>query len=156
MGAGKTTVGRRLARRLNWKLVDLDREIEREEGRSVPSIFRENGEAHFRDLERRYLRVVSSMENAVIALGGGTFADAENRAVAENTGLTIWLKVSFAGAASRVKIDGSRPMFANRDQAQKLLQARESHYAAAKVHISTDDKNVNAVADEILGVIGTL
>src|SRR5215470_14570730 len=111
MGAGKSTVGRRLAKRLGWKFIDLDEEIERREQRSIPDIFRENGEPYFRDVEQLCLRDVSSANKAVIALGGGTFINPENRAIAENGGLTVWLKVSFAKLVHRVKIDGTRPKF---------------------------------------------
>lgn len=153
MGAGKSTVGRRLAKKLGWRFIDLDEEIERREGRAIPSIFRDDGEPHFRKLERLCLKDISSSKNAVIALGGGAFADPENRNVAEKTGLTVWLKVSFANVADRVRIDGTRPKFADRDQAERLYESRESAYALAKVHVSTDAISPESVADEILGVV---
>src|SRR5215471_7045827 len=136
MGAGKTTVGRRLARKLGWKFIDLDEEIERRERRPIAQIFREDGEPHFRNLERQYLKDVSSFPTSVVALGGGAFIDAENRNLAEQTGLTIWLKVPFAKLADRVKIDGSRPNFADADQARRLLQMRELFYTFATLHVS--------------------
>src|SRR5215510_2862563 len=111
MGAGKTTVGRRVAKKLGWKFIDLDEEIERREGRPIAEIFRHDGEPHFRDIERLCLLDLSTSRKAVIALGGGTFISPENREVAEKTGLTVWLKVSFDRVADRVKIDGSRPKF---------------------------------------------
>lgn len=153
MGAGKTTVGRRLAKKLGWKFIDLDREIERTEGRTIADLFRENGEPHFRMLEHQRLQEVSTSEKAVIALGGGTFADPANRDLAQNTGLTIWLKVSFAQVAERVKIDGTRPKFGNKEQAERLYQMREPYYAMAKLHVLTDSQSPEAVANEILGVI---
>jgi shikimate kinase len=153
MGAGKSTVGRRLAKKLGWKVIDLDKEIERHEHRAVADIFKEKGEPHFRSLERLCLKEVSSHPKAVIALGGGTFIDSDNRDLAEKSGLTVWLKVSFAKLAARVKIDGTRPNFADKDQAERLYQAREPFYALAKVHISTDDGTPETTADEIIGVI---
>src|SRR5437762_11443381 len=91
MGSGKTTVGRRLAKKLGWKFIDLDEEIERREHRQVAEIFREKGEPYFRNLERLCLKDLSSSNSkAVIALGGGAYADAGNRDVAEKTGLTVW------------------------------------------------------------------
>src|SRR5262249_57270029 len=98
MGAGKTTVGRRLAKKLGWKFVDLDGEIERREGRAVADIFKEYGEPHFRDLERLCLRDLSASSNTVIALGGGAFIDSQSRDLVEKSGLTVWLKLSFAKA----------------------------------------------------------
>src|SRR5947208_17194666 len=91
MGSGKTTVGRRLAKKLGWKFIDLDEEIERRERRPVAEIFREHGETHFRQIERdvfKKLAVSAAADKSVMALGGGTFLDGENRAVAETRGLT--------------------------------------------------------------------
>jgi shikimate kinase len=153
MGAGKTTVGRRLAQKLGWKFIDLDEEIERREGRPVAQIFREDGEPHFRNLERQYLKEVSSFQTVVVALGGGGFIDAQNRDLAEQTGFTIWLKVSFAKLADRVKIDGTRPNFTDTDQAQRLFQMREPYYTFAKLHVSTEDASPDAVVDEIIAVV---
>jgi len=153
MGAGKTTVGRHLAKKLGWKFIDLDEEIERREGRAVADIFKDQGEPHFRKLETSCLQDLSSSSKAVIALGGGAFINPENRDVAEKTGLTVWLKVSFAKIAGRVKIDGTRPNFMDQEKAERLYQAREPHYALAKVHVSTDDGTPDSVADEIIGVL---
>src|SRR4051812_36541976 len=115
MGSGKTTVGRQVARKLGWKFIDLDKEIEQGEKRQVADIFRENGEPFFRALEKRYLKQTSYSSNAVIALGGGTYIDPQNRALTDLTGLTVWLKVSFARVADRVKMDGTRPKFDDKD-----------------------------------------
>jgi shikimate kinase len=156
MGSGKTSVGWRLAKKLGWKFIDLDEEIERAEGRPVADIFREDGETRFRQLERDFLKRLSSSsaaEKSVIALGGGTFLDPENRALAETTGLTVWLKVPFSTVASRVKIDGTRPKFSSKEQAESLYKSREPYYALAKVHISTDQGTPETIADEILGAI---
>jgi shikimate kinase len=156
MGSGKTTVGRRLAKKLGWKFVDLDEEIERREGRSIADIFKQEGEPHFRNLERSYLKGLSASRKAVIALGGGAFIDSENREVAESTGLTVWLKVSFTKISGRVKIDGSRPNFMDTEKAESLYHAREPHYARAKLHISTDDESPDSIAEEIIGVLRKL
>src|SRR4026207_369314 len=109
MGSGKTTAGGLLARKLGWSFIDLDHEIERGEGRSISDIFRVSGEPHFRRLEREYLERLSHTSRGVIALGGGTFIDPDNRKLAEDTGLTVWLKVSFDKLVHRVKMEGTRP-----------------------------------------------
>jgi shikimate kinase len=153
MGAGKTTIGRHLARKLGWQFIDLDREIEQREHRQIADIFRDSGEPHFRRLEQQYLKEISSLDRAVIALGGGTYIDPRNRTLADNTGLTVWLKVSFAKVADRVKMDGTRPKFDDRDEAERLYRNREPHYALAKVHVSTDEATPESVADEIIGVV---
>jgi shikimate kinase len=89
----------------------------------------------------------------VIALGGGTYIDPQNRALVDMTGLSVWLKVSFTRLVDRVKMDGTRPKFDNRDEADRLYQDREPHYALARVHVSTDEGTPETVADEIIGVI---
>lgn len=156
MGSGKSTVGRRLAKKLGWKFIDLDTEIERREGRSISEIFREKGEPYFRDLERSCLKDLSSSRKSIIALGGGAYMDPENRDVAEKTGLTVWLKVSFSKLVHRVKIDGTRPKFVDQAQAERLYQIREPLYALAKVHVSTDDGTPESAVDEIMGVLRKL
>ena len=153
MGSGKTTVGRRLAKKLGWKFIDLDEEIEHREARTIADIFRESGEAHFRQLERHTLKRISSLKHAVIALGGGAFLDPENRSIAESTGLTVWLKVSFANVGHRVKIDGTLPKFTSKEQAEKLYLSRDSYYSLAQLHVSTDNGTPETIADEIVEAI---
>lgn len=153
MGAGKSTVGRRLAKKLGWKFIDLDEEIERNEKRKISSIFHDDGEPHFRKLERFYLEKVSSSPKAVIALGGGAYVDPANRDIIEKTGLSVWLKVSFSNVEGRVRIDGTRPKFADHDQARSLYESREPYYALARVQVSTDTGTPESAADEILGVV---
>jgi len=156
MGAGKSTVGRRLAKKLGWKFIDLDAEIERREGRPIAEIFRQDGETHFRNVERLCLRDLSSSRKSVIALGGGAYMDPENRELAEKTGLTVWLKVSFSNLVHRVKIDGTRPKFVDQAQAESLYRIREPFYALAKVHVSTDEGTAESAVDEIMGVLRKL
>jgi shikimate kinase len=153
MGAGKTTIGQVLARKMGWKFIDLDQEIEEGEHRQVADIFREKGEPHFRTLERQYLKQVSYSAQAVIALGGGTYIDPQNQVLADATGLTVWLKVSFARIGDRVKMDGTRPKFDNPEEAERLYQSREPHYAVARMHVSTEDRSPELIADEIVGVL---
>ena len=154
MGAGKSTVGRRLAKKLGWKFVDLDEEIERSEHRAIADIFRELGEPRFREIEHRCLERIAVSTKTVVALGGGAFITPGNRELAEKTGLTVWLKVSFENIARRVKIDGTRPNFASMEKAEALYRTREPFYALAKAHVSTDDRTPEAIADEIIKVIG--
>jgi shikimate kinase len=156
MGAGKTTIGRHLARKLGWKFIDLDEQIERREGRKIAEIFRQDGEPHFRNLERLYLKEFSSSAKAVIALGGGAFIDPENRKLAQESGLTVWLRVSFPKVEERVKMDGTRPKFTDKAQVERLYRSREPFYALAKVHIFTDEGTPDSATDEIIGALKKL
>jgi len=156
MGAGKSTVGRCLAKKLGWNYIDLDEEIERREGRPIAEIFRVEGEPHFRELERTCLKHLSSLRKAVIALGGGAFIDPDNRALAEKTGLTVWLKASFPSLLRRVRMDGTRPNFMDKARAENLYETREPFYALARFHVSTDDRSPDAAADEIIEVVRKL
>src|SRR5690349_14887448 len=119
MGAGKSTIGRHLAKKLGWKFIDLDEEIERREHRPIPEIFEKEGEPYFRSIERLCLKNLPPSLKVVVALGGGAFIDPENREHAEKTGLTVWLKASFSQLANRVKIDGRRPKFVDKEQAER-------------------------------------
>jgi shikimate kinase len=156
MGAGKSTIGRQLAAKLGWTFVDLDRHIEMGEGRQVAEIFRESGEPHFRRIEEKYLKDLSSSNHCVIALGGGAYINPVIREIADATGLTVWLKVSFTKVADRVKMDGTRPKFENREDAERLYRNREPYYALARIHIATDEGTPDSLADEIIGVIKKL
>ena len=143
-------MGRALSRKLGWSLIDLDAEIERSENLSIPEIFKKFGEPHFRQIEYRYLQQAAARPRSVIALGGGAYVNPQNRAIADATGLTIWLKAEFSNIIQRVKSDGSRPLFEDNSRAERLFEERQSAYALAQLHVSTDDQSPDAVAAEIM------
>ena len=150
MGSGKTEVGPRLADRLGLEFVDLDAEIERAEGMTIREIFEKSGEPYFRALERKHLQAVACRPPVVVALGGGAYIDSENRALAERTGVTVWLKVSFDNVVHRVKMDGARPLFASLEQSRRLYDSRVPIYELARIHIPTDDRTPDAIVDDIV------
>ena len=153
MGAGKSSVGRALSRRLGWRLIDLDAEIERSEKLTVQEIFQRLGEPQFRQLERQHLESATGRRNVVIALGGGAYISAENRALVDSTGLSVWLRVEFPNILKRVKIDGTRPLFGDNDRAERLYQERLPSYSQARVQVITDDRLPDAVAAEIAELV---
>ena len=110
MGAGKSTVGRRLAKRLGLPFVDADEEIEAAAGLSIAEIFERYGEAHFRDGERRVLARLIDGPPRVIATGGGAFMDAETRALILERCIAIWLDAEVETLAERVGRRGHRPL----------------------------------------------
>lgn len=155
MAAGKTTVARALAARLGWRAEDVDELIEARERRSVAEIFARSGEAYFRTVERDILRLLLPLRHVVIATGGGTFMDSENRAAMNMDGLSVWLDVPFDVVLGRLPADGRRPLAADRAQMERLFAVRQAAYAAAHVRIDARDAPPEEIAERILDQIGS-
>jgi shikimate kinase len=136
MGAGKTTVARALGRRLGWRVEDLDELIEAREKSTVAEVFATRGEPYFRAAEREVLRRLVPVRHAVVATGGGTYADADNRALINADGVAIWLDLPFPLAVERAPSDGRRPLAADRAQFEALYLAR--HLAYQQAHLRLD------------------
>ena len=102
MGAGKTTVARALARRLDWRMSDIDELIERREHLTVSDLFARQGESYFRAVERAVLLEQIGVPHTVVATGGGTFVDPQNRALINADGASVWLDVSLERLAARI------------------------------------------------------
>lgn len=154
MGAGKTTVGRRLAKRLGWRLEDLDQRIEERERRTIAEIFRDQGEPYFRAVERDTLNALRSVRDAVVATGGGTFADAENRAMMLADGTVVWLDLPFAMVLERVPRDGRRPLAADRDALEALYLSRRASYQHAHFRVESGTGRPDALVEELVHRLG--
>jgi shikimate kinase len=137
MGAGKSTVGPLLARRLGWDFLDLDDDIEAAAGRPVPEIFAKDGEAAFRAAERAAAERASTRERLVLATGGGAFTIPETRKVLQLGAMTVWLRCTLDALLARIPADGSRPLAANRATIAPLLVGREPSYALADLTVDT-------------------
>ena len=135
MGAGKTTVARALGKRTGWRVEDIDLRIEAREHKSVASIFAQQGEPHFRQLERVTLGELLPLRHVVVATGGGTFVEADNRALMLADGAVAWLDLPLAQVIERVPADGRRPLAADRTQMEQLYARRQLAYAHAHVRI---------------------
>lgn len=135
MGAGKSTVARALGARIGWRIEDIDARIEARERRSVASIFAQSGEVYFRQAERQVLGELLPTREIVVATGGGTFAEPDNRALMLADGTVVWLDVPLERVIQRVPADGRRPLASDRAQMQQLYVRRQLAYAEAHARI---------------------
>jgi shikimate kinase len=150
MAAGKTTVARALAARLGWRAEDIDELIEARERRPVADIFARQGEQYFRSVEREILRLVLPLRHAVVATGGGTFMDPENRSAINLDGLSVWLDIPFETVLTRLPADGRRPLAADRQQMERLFAMRQTAYAQAHVRLPAGTARAEEIAEQIL------
>ncbi len=153
MAAGKTTVARALADRLGWRSEDIDELIEARERRTVAEIFARSGEPYFRALERDILKLLLPLRHVVVATGGGTFMDPENRAAINMDGVSVWLDVPLEELVARLPADGRRPLAADRAHMERLFAVRQVAYATAQFRIDARDARPETVAERIIEAV---
>lgn len=154
MGAGKTTVARALAKRLDWTMEDIDERIERRERRDISTIFRQEGEPYFRAIERDELIALLPQRGTVVATGGGTVIDAGNRELMLRDGAVIWLDAAFSVIVSRVPVDGRRPLAADRIEMERLYNQRLMAYRQAHLRVDAGRGSVEDLVDQIVDWLG--
>jgi shikimate kinase len=153
MGAGKSTIGRRLAGRLRLPFLDADIEIEAAAGMSIPDIFETHGEPHFRDGEARVIARLLDSGPAVLATGGGAFMREETRNRIRDKAVSIWLKADADIIMRRVKRRADRPLLQTEDPAatvSRLLEQREPVYQNADLTIWSRDVPHERIVDECI------
>jgi shikimate kinase len=151
MGAGKSTIGRRLAARLRLRFVDADSEIETAAGMTIPEIFEIHGESHFRDGEARVIARLLEDGPAVLATGGGSFMREETRGRIGTKAISIWLKADADVIMRRVKRRADRPLLQTTDPAAavgRLMREREPVYQHADLTICSRDVPHDKIVDE--------
>jgi shikimate kinase len=158
MGAGKSTVGRELARRLGWRYLDSDEEVERSTGRTVPEIFADSGEAAFRAEESRVLAdSLASGPGAVISVAGGAVLDPENRRRLAGAGPVVWLRADVDTLARRVGAGHGRPLLGDdpgRALAALYEQRRPLYEELADVVVDVDRLTPDEAVEQILERLG--
>ncbi|MGE0591115.1 MAG: shikimate kinase [Vicinamibacterales bacterium] len=153
MGAGKTSVGRALSRRIGWRLEDVDERIEHRERRTVADIFASHGEPYFRQVERTVLRDLLPAREVIVATGGGTFAEPDNRALMLSDGAVAWLDLPFERLVARIPADGRRPLAADRQSMEQLYHRRLLSYCEAHVRVDAS-RPLEEVVERLLAWIG--
>ena len=164
MASGKSTVGPEAAARLGQPFLDLDRLIAAHAGRSIPTLFAEDGEEHFRELERDLLRRTAATDDLVVALGGGALVDDENRAFAKEHGLVLYLNAPVDTLVDRVADDDTRrplleddtgarlPRDEQRTRIEAMMEERRPTYEAAH-HTLDADRPVTEVVARVVEVV---
>ena len=147
MGAGKSSIGRRLAARLGIPFIDADAEIESAAGMTIPEIFDKHGEPYFRAGEARVIARLLDNGPQVLATGGGSLMDAQTRAIIGEKGVSIWLKADIDVLLKRTKRRNDRPLA---EKIRDLLPIREPLYAQADIVVQSRDEPHENIVDEIM------
>jgi shikimate kinase len=154
MGAGKTAIGRELARHLRLEFVDADQEIERRTGADVALIFEKEGEAGFRRREREVIAELTQRDGLVLATGGGAVLDPANREALKARGFVIYLKASVDAQAARTAQNRNRPLLETEDRQERLKQLFEVraplYESLAQLTVETDSGQVKHISQRII------
>lgn len=157
MASGKSTVGRCLADALGWEFADLDDDIEAREKMKISAIFESRGETEFRRAEHQALaarvRRIEMGRPLVLALGGGAFAQENNRQLLAPNGVSIWLDAPFEIVAARVRENDDRPLARDAEAFRKLFDARREHYAKADLRVEMTGDDPMVAVGEILEML---
>ena len=159
MGAGKSTIGKRLAQMLGLSFIDADAEIETVSRMTIPELFEAYGEPEFRDLERRVIKRILRNGPQVLATGGGAFMNEATRRAIAKAGISVWLRAELDVLMERVSRKGNRPLLKTSDPRatmQNLMNARYPVYAMADVTIQSRDEKKEVMAAEVIEALAKM
>ena len=151
MGSGKSAIGRRLSYYLKMPYYDMDHEIVRQQGMTIPEIFEKYGEAHFRQLETEFLRNFRN-EACIIATGGGVAMKEENRKLMRRSGLVFFLDATFEDIYVRIRHDKNRPIVqrTSKGELEQLYNTRRKHYReSAHIQVLTEGRSLRNIVEYI-------
>ena len=153
MGVGKTTIGKRLAKKLNYAFVDVDKIIEKQEGESISSIFKNKGENYFRKIEKQLTIMELKKNNSVISLGGGAFLNSSIRQYSKKNSISFWLDVPIEILIKRLKKSNNRPVIGKEktnDSIKKIYFVRKKFYTKADYRIKCKTLTLKQIIEKIL------
>ena len=153
MGVGKTTIGKRLAKKLNYAFVDVDKIIEKQEGESISSIFKNKGENYFRKIEKQLTIMELKKNNSVISLGGGAFLNSTIRQYSKKNSISFWLDVPIEILIKRLKKSKNRPVIGKEktnDSIKKIYFVRKKFYTKADYRIKCKSLTLKQIIEKIL------
>ena len=153
MGVGKTTIGKRLARKLNYAFIDIDKIIEKQEGESISSIFKNKGEDYFRKLEKQQTLKELKKDKLVISLGGGAFLNSSIRQSSKKHSISFWLDVPIETLLKRLKKSKNRPVLGKEttdNSIKKIYFVRKKFYNKADYRIKCEKLTLKQIIEKIL------
>ena len=153
MASGKSSIGKALSKTMNIPFLDIDKEIEFHEKRSIKSIFENSGERYFRKLESKIIiENLKEKKSTVIALGGGAFLNAAVRKNVNEKSISVWLDVNIESIITRVKKNQNRPLVEKKsdEEIKKIYEKRLKYYEMSKIHIDCNKKTKTECAEEII------
>ena len=153
MGVGKSTVGKRLARKLKLKFIDIDRIIEKKEKKTISEIFQIKGEDYFRKIEKRITLAILKKNNSVIALGGGAFINPTIRKESENSSISFWLDLKLDSLLIRLKNVKKRPLLNQenlKETINKIYSERKKFYNRSDFRIKCNSMSIEQIVSKII------
>lgn len=161
MGSGKSTIAPILANTIGYSHIDIDEEIEKTSGKRISEIFSDSGEPAFRNIERKLLAAISTSDECVVSLGGGTITNEANLSVVKSTGILIYLKADIDQIVKRLRHKTNRPMITAadgsvlpenilRERVTSMLSQREPFYNQADIIVPTGNRRVGLTVDDIV------